>query len=132
VQSRLRRIVVVVLSIGFFTGAWRPCAGWESTAEARMACCVRHGACAMHKVAQDAAGATLTQSEADTCCAAAERHDGSQPPVTTVAAPAMTPVLALFAEQPAVPALWVDRHRPPPLLASRQLPTHLLLSVFLI
>ena len=86
----------------------------------------------MHKVAKDGTAATVTQAEADSCCAAAEGQDGSQPSVTTVAPPTLTPLLALFAEQPPVSAQWVDQHRPPPLLASRQLPTHLLLSVFLI
>ena len=86
----------------------------------------------MHKVAKDGTAATVTQAEADSCCAAAEGQDGSQPSVTTVAQPTLTPLLALFAEQPPVSAQWVDQHRPPPLLASRQLPTHILLSVFLI
>jgi hypothetical protein len=128
----LRRIAVVLLVAGLLAGAWRPCAGWEATAEARMSCCVRNAACAMHKVAKDGTAAAVTQAEADSCCAAAERPDGSQPSVTTVAPPTLTLLLGLFAEQPPVSAQWVDQHRPPPLLTSRQLPTHLLLSVFLI
>jgi hypothetical protein len=42
------------------------------------------------------------------------------------------PLAALFAERPGVPILGIIWHRPPPLRASGQLPTHLLLSVFLI
>jgi hypothetical protein len=128
----LRRIVVIVLSVGFLAGAWRPCAGWETTAEARMSCCVRKAACAKHKVAGSAVVTTVSQPEADACCAAAERQDASQPSATTLAPPTSAPVLQLFTEQPRARGAWVDWHRPPPLLASRQLPTHLLLSVFLI
>lgn len=132
VVTRLRRIAVTFLAAGLLAGAWRPCAGWETTAEARMSCCVRKAACTMHKVAGGTASTTVSQSEADTCCAAAERQDASQLSVTTLAPPSSTPVLQLFTEQPRVAAAWVDWHRPPPRLASRQLPTHLLLSVFLI
>ena len=86
----------------------------------------------MHRVAKDGTAAAVAQADADSCCAAAERHDGSQPSGTTVAAPTLTPLLDLFTEPPPVSAQWVDQHRPPPLLATRQLPTHLLHSVFLI
>ena len=86
----------------------------------------------MHKVADGADRATVGQSQADTCCAASERQDASQLSITTVAPPALVPLLELFAQPSTIPGRWVDRHRPPPLLANRQLPTHLLHSVFLI
>ena len=132
VLTSLRRIAVVVLTVGLVAGAWRPCAGWEATAEARMSCCTRKSACSKHKVANHAAQEALSQSGADACCAISERQDASQPSLTVVLPPTLAPLVGLFAEPPSIPARWVDRHRPPPLLASRELPRHLLLSVFVI
>jgi hypothetical protein len=132
VVTRLRRAAVLALAIGLVAGAWRPCAGWEATAEARMSCCLRHGACATHKVSDGAGATTVHQSDADACCAGSERQDASQPSVAVVLAPALVPLAGRFAEAPPVPTPSFDWHRPPPRLASRRLPTHLLLSVFLI
>jgi hypothetical protein len=128
----LRRIATVVVTLGLLAGAWRPCAGWEATAEARMSCCVRKAACAMHKVAGDGTTTTLGQAEADTCCAASERPNSYQPAAVVIAAPILSPLVGLFAERPSTPIGGMDWRRPPPLLVSRRLPTHLLLSVFLI
>ncbi len=90
----------------------------------------------MHKAARNptagsATIATVGQAEADTCCAASERPDPYQPSAVVIAAPIVSPLAAL-AEPPSTPLVGMDWHRPPPLLASRQVPTHLLLSVFLI
>ena len=127
-----RRVAVLVLTVGLVAGAWRPCAGWEPTAEARMSCCVRKAACAMHKRGGHRVDSAVTQAAADACCAASERQDTSQPSLTVVLPPTLAPLGGLFAERPILPARWVDLHRPPPLLASRELPRHLLLSVFVI
>lgn len=132
VLGNLRRIAAFALMAGLVTGAWRPCAGWEATPEARMSCCLRKAACAMHKGARDGAATTVEQTEADRCCAASERPDAYQPPPVVIAPPIVTPLAGLFAEGPSVPIRGIVRDRPPPRLASRQLPTHLLLSVFLI
>ena len=131
VLTNLRRIAATVLALGLLAGAWRPCAGWEATAEARMSCCVRNAKCAMHKVADDGTSTIVGQAQADTCCAASERPDASQPLVAVVAPPMLAPLMGLFADLPRVPVLRSDWHRPPP-LASRQLPTHVLNSVFLL
>jgi hypothetical protein len=130
VLNRSRRIAVVALVLGVIAGAWRPCAGWEPTAEARMSCCLRHAGCAKHKVADH--GVPVSQSDADACCAASERQDASQPPVASIEPPPLLHAAASFAEPPSAPVPPVDWHRPPPALASRQLHTHVLLSVFLI
>jgi len=131
VLGNLRRIAAIALTAGLLTGAWRPCAGWQATAEARMSCCVRKAACAMHKASEDGPAATVRQAEADRCCAASERPDAYQPPPAVIAPPIVTPLVGRFAERPSVPMRGIVWHGPPP-LASRQLPTHLLLSVFLI
>jgi hypothetical protein len=132
VLTWLRRVAVVVLATGLVAGAWRPCAGWKPTAEARMSCCIRNGACSMHKPSGNAAHAVHTQSDADACCAISDRQESQQPSFTVVLPPALAPLAGVFAEAPSVPIRWVDSHRPPPLLASRDLPRHLLLSVFVI
>lgn len=130
--GNLRRVAAITLMAGLLTGAWRPCAGWQATAEARMSCCLRKAACAKHKAARDGAAVSVEQPEADRCCAASERPDAYQPPSAVIAPPIVTPLVGWFAERPGVPIRGIVWHRPPPLLASRQLPTHLLLSVFLI
>jgi hypothetical protein len=129
----VRRIAAVLVALGVVAGVWRPCAGWAVTAEARMSCCERMGMCPMRKPGPDGSAPALRQADADSCCAAAERPETVPGSVTVVAAPAVVLVPALFAQPPTVvPVTLADWHGPPPLLASRQLPRHLLLSVFLI
>ena len=133
VLTSFRRIAVFVLAVGLVAGAWKPCAGWAPTPKARMSCCERTPMCPMHKRAGHGPRVAASQSDADACCAAAERRDTSQPSVSlAVLAPTPVPVLAVFQELPSASTLWIDSHRPPPHPASRQLPRHLLLSVFLI
>jgi hypothetical protein len=120
------------LTLGIIAGAWRPCAGWAATAEARMSCCHRMAMCPMRKPVREGATARVSQDDADACCAAADRPETVPSSITVIAAPPVVPVLASFAEPPtALPVTMADWHGPPP-LASRQLPRHLLLSVFLI
>jgi hypothetical protein len=133
VSASLRRVAVVVLTLGIIAGVWRPCPGWAATAEARMSCCDRMGMCPMRKPVRDGSAPRVSQEDADTCCAAADRPESAPSSITVVAAPPVVPVLARLAEPPTVlPVAMADWHGPPPLLASRQLPRHLLLSVFLI
>jgi hypothetical protein len=133
VLTLFRRLAVFILTVGLVAGGWRPCAGWAPTPEARMSCCERTPMCSTHKRAGHGSRMAVSQSDADTCCAAAERRDTPQPSApATVLAPAPVPVLALFQELPSASTIWVESRRPPPLVASRQLPRHVLLSVFVI
>jgi hypothetical protein len=133
VSATLRRVVVFVLAVGSVAGLWRRCAGWAATAEARMSCCDRMAMCPMRKPVRDGSALKVTQAAADSCCAASDRPETAPSSITVVAAPPLVPVLLLFAEPPAVaPVAMAGWHGPPPLVASRQLPRHLLLSVFLI
>jgi len=127
-----RRIAVVLMTVGLMAGAWRPCAGWKPTPEARMSCCMRKADCAKHKSAGGSGHAPHRQSDADACCAASERPDASPSLLTVVVPPTFVPLAGPFAEPPSVPARWFDSRRPPPLVAERRLPRHLLLSVFVI
>jgi hypothetical protein len=132
VSCSLRRIATVVITLGLLTGAWRPCAGWEATPEARMSCCLRKAACAMHKATGNGTIAAVVQADADACCAASDRPDAYQAPAVALAAPVFTPLIGLFAEPPTIPVRVLVWQRPPPPIASRDTSTHLLLSVFVI
>lgn len=56
------------------------CQGWQTTAEARMSCCVDGGGCAMHESEpSDVAGGIVMQADADRCCAASESNGSSAP-----------------------------------------------------
>lgn len=110
------------------------CAGWDGTAEARMACCEGSDVCPMHHPAPGDAGATsrVSQAQADSCCAISEGHDSgtSTSPVTTFVSLALvtSPVPDTDPARRVIPEGWrtvVPLHRSP-------VPKHLLLSVFLV
>jgi hypothetical protein len=129
----LQRMVVVLLA-ALTAGNTAICAGWASTPEARMTCCQDETNCPMHQgeSAQGAASGTLTQAQADSCCATSEQGSSSssssffelarpdQPAVSPVAAaapPRIVVIRALAGDAP--------DYRPP-------LSIHLLLSVILV
>ena len=123
VASALALAAVVSLHLGAV------CEGWESTAEARTACCAPDSDCPMHGDA-DADTVPVSQAEADTCCRLAERGPINQASLTF--APSI--VLALHAapataETPLAPVdrgVWRSAAPPPPSAVA----THVLLSVF--
>jgi hypothetical protein len=132
----LRRTAAVVVALALAAAGWVECAGWRATPEARMACCSRSGACAMHHSTEPSAGSdkVVTQAQADSCCAASDADASTPSPeafslslsvaLVTTALSTMTP--------PATPAASLDAwriHVPIPL---GQVPKHLLLSVFLV
>ena len=128
-----KRIGAIALVLFTSVGDAALCAGWEVTAEARMACCVS-GACPMHKSdghGSDSAN-NVSQAEADSCCAVSEAADPSPTsPVFAMVLPSALPVQPLFASvSPLI--LVVDSAREPVPLAGSLVPKHLLLSVFLI
>lgn len=115
------------------TGGVRLCAGWEATSDARMACCTKHDACAMHRGTADSKATGVTQAQADACCASADRPESTPSSAAIVAHPPLVSVAALFVvfPSPAAPAHeWGSAMSPP--LARTEVPRHLLLSVFLI
>lgn len=129
-----RRIVALALTVFISGGNVGLCAGWEATAEARMACCVDGGSCPMHTSEGHGSDSTrvISQAEADSCCAAAESGDRTpSTPTFALAVPPAPLVHELFASVPPA-ALPLDAGREPVPLAGRQVPRHLLLSVFLI
>ena len=110
------------------------CAGWQATSEARMACCENEATCPMHKSDSHGSGFThsVTQAQADNCCAASERgHSSTTNPTfvlsgAVVFAPAIVTVIA----PSNVPALQGWRTLVP--LPAAHVPKHLLLSVLLV
>lgn len=125
--------VAVTLALG--VGNPAVCGGWLPTPEARMACCTEGAGCPMHEGRSQASGShhSLTQAEADACCAASEGQPSSSstPSLVRPAAPAVlgdgTPL------PPSVPALVLsDGWRTTSPLPATPVPRHLLLSVFLV
>ena len=73
-----RTIAATLISV-LTAGPVGLCAGWQATAEERMACCVEGVACPMHVAERDHADGNqaITQAEADSCCAASEGDTSS-------------------------------------------------------
>jgi hypothetical protein len=130
-----RRIAATALVLLLAGGGSGLCAGWAATPEARMACCVDGAACPMHGPDAEGGGestSALSQSEADSCCAASERDGATQP------APVFVPVSSLAVVVAPVPvvvprtAAPIDAWRVPLPLPGTHVAKHLFLSVFLI
>lgn len=126
-----RRITAAAVLVGLSIGRVGLCAGWEPTPQARMACCTEGDDCPMH---QPAVGSTttVTQAEADRCCSAADRGDTTPSTSRFVAVVSLEPVVSPISlvALPAGTPFDTWRTLVPPLAS--QVPTHLLLSVFLI
>jgi hypothetical protein len=129
----MNRLAVVAVLIVLPTSAWAQCAGWQSTAEARMECCAHEEQCPMHKgTGGSVAERTVTQQEADTCCARSERvpstpSSSSQiAPVTFVVV--STPPAVLLPDVAVLATHW-ESSVP---IAASPVPRHVLLSVFLV
>ena len=131
----IRRLSAVLLAAGLLAGDAAVCAGWLATPEARMACCSEGHECPMHKGDSKSAGSAsvLTQAQADSCCASAERENSDQSNPSSVTA-ITGAVLGIGVVMPAsVPALVLSdawrRSAPIPIAPA---PKHVLLSVFLV
>jgi hypothetical protein len=131
----VRFVAALALTIGLVGGNTAICAGWMPTAEARRACCADGGECPMHKgdSHHSGSGRVLTQTEADSCCAAAERHRSTQSSpafVTTITAAVLGVGIVLPASVP--PLVLSDAWRTAAVISLAAVPKHVLLSVFLL
>jgi hypothetical protein len=129
-----RRVATVAALLTLCVGNLAVCAGWQATAEARMACCMNGTSCPMHESESRGSGLerTVSQVDADNCCAAASNRTQSSAASSlfalsdTRALPAISPnvvpvvVLALQQWRALVP------------LPVSPVPKHLLLSVLLV
>jgi hypothetical protein len=113
------------------------CEGWQSTPEARMACCDAADArCTMHEPPPATVGhghaGHHAQGDADTCCAMSEPGQAGERGVTYAPSAAAATIDAAASERAGSPATAYARHRstaPPP---RGHVPKHVLLSVFLL
>ena len=97
-----------------------------------MACCQDESTCPMHKPSGHGSSHHVTQTQADTCCAASERNDSAttRPALASSVVVALAPAIVPLVVIPPVPALEEWRALVP--LRASPVPKHLLLSVFLI
>jgi len=130
----VRRLYALILAVALVTGQTGLCAGWLPTAEARMDCCA-DGSCPMHKGEHHHtnSGSSITQAEADACCASAKEAP-SGPSAPTAASAVSIAVLGPGTLTPATtPALVLsDFWRVDAPVPLDSLPRHVLLSTFLI
>ena len=129
------RLVAVMLAVLVSAGNAAICAGWLPTPEARMECCSGEGPCPMHKgeSGNEPSQHSVSQAQADSCCASSERDSSNQSSSTNVAS-ISSAVLGTGTVLPAlVPALVLsDGWRTFVPIPSPPVPRHLLLSVFLV
>ena len=129
-----RRLAAIGAVLTLCVGNLAVCAGWQATAEARMACCASGTTCPMHKSASDGRSAThmVSQAQADTCCGGESSRTQSSIAglalllSTAPALSAVTPVVV----PPPVLALQNWRALVP--LPASPIPRHLLISVLLV
>ena len=122
----------ILLILAVSAGSARLCAGWASTSEERMACCVDEGTCPMHQADSHGPGATdaVSQAEADSCCAASEQDasTSSSAFVLAVSFALASDPAGLTLPSMALSGAW----RPVIPLPPGAVPKHLLLSVLLV
>jgi hypothetical protein len=112
-------------------GALAQCAGWQSTPEARMACC-QDGACPMHRHDEGASRTKITQAAADSCCAQLPQRESSPSSsafaatITLAVLQSLPPVILNPVPTTLITAPW-EAPSPP-----ARVPKHLLLSVLLV
>ena len=82
VNSSSRSLAALLILFVAFASTAGVCAGWQQSAEARMACCQDEANCPMHATERHGSStrAGVSQSDADRCCASAER--GASTPST--------------------------------------------------
>ena len=127
----IRHLVAVLSVLAFASSGWAQCAGWETAADARRACCT-NGQCPMHRSGgEESTGRiAISQAQADSCCASAERSDSTPSTSSNVAG---FPVAVVTPQIPALgPDVAVFRALSAPPADVSPVPKHLLLSVFLI
>ena len=130
-----RRLIALVLAALVATGNAAICEGWASTPEARMACCNDEQPCPMHERQPKGPSATqtVTQAQADSCCALAEQEQSGQSN-QPFAAPVSSGVLGPGIVVPPAPPRLVltDAWRTGTPVPSPLVSKHVLLSVFLL
>ena len=125
------RTVAATLIAVLTAGPVGLCAGWQTTAEERMACCAEGVACPMHKADRHQSNGkqAITQAEADSCCAASERDTSSSAKGSIVISPALQQTTVAL---PAADSSRLLISRDPVPDRAAPVSRHLLNSVFLV
>ena len=132
-MTLLNRLTATLLCLGLIAGNAAICQELAATPEARMACCADGETCPMHKGESHDSGRTLTQAEADNCCAVSERETSNSPTATVVSAISIAVLGSGIVIPASVPALVrSDEWRTSSPIATPPVPRHVLLSVFLV
>jgi len=136
VSDLRKRIAALAGVAAIVAGLWVPCAGWQATAESRLTCCMADGSCPMDE--SGLPGATsqnrVTQSAADTCCAAAERSRSTSPRSSS-SLDSLLPLAIIdgpLSDLPADVASTSSSSHFDDVAPLPHAPRHLLLSVFLV
>jgi len=126
-----RRCPALVLTLALASGNMAVCAGWAATPEARMACCTDDGACPMH-TSESSSNRSITQAEADSCCASSEGDESTQskPTGAALSNAVLGPAVILPVSAPALSLKASWRTVVP--VRSTPVPKYVLLSVFLV
>lgn len=125
----LRRSIAATLAVIVALGACGLCTAWEAAAQARMA---DSATCPLHEASTDGVASGVTQAATARCCVASDQDESTPPEsASVVRADVGQPVDEVpVAPHTAVASFPARRSlRPPP---GHLVPTHLLLSVFLI
>ena len=129
-----RRIAAFVAALALCAGNVAVCAGWQATPEARMACCMDAATCPMHQ-SDDHEHSTkhsVSQTQADSCCAAGAQRLESVSAGSTFAASGVIALVPVAAFTVPVSAFNSQAWRALVPLPVSSIPKHLLLSVFLV
>jgi hypothetical protein len=128
-----RRFAAVVAVLMLCVGNLAVCAGWQATPAARMACCMNGTSCPMHKSESHGTGSkrTISQVQADNCCAAASNRTQSSVagPTFVLSNPRALQAATRFV---LVAVLVFQKWRALLPLPVSPVPKHLLLSVLLV
>jgi hypothetical protein len=129
-----RRAAALVAALALCAGNVAVCAGWQATAEERMACCMDSTTCPMHKADhhEHASRHVVSQAQADSCCAAAAQRRDSAAAGSTFAASGLIALVPVAAFTVPVSAFMSQEWRALVPLPVSSTPKHLLLSVFLV
>ena len=124
------RAFALLLTVALAAGNVGVCAGWTASATARMACCADDAGCPMEASVAHA-HRTMSQAQADACCAVSERQTTNSTRTVAVGS-ALIGLRAAFSLSQSLPAPGLRKAWIVPPLCGPSVPRHVLHSVFLV
>jgi hypothetical protein len=118
------------MTVGNFT----VCAGWQATAEARVACCNDEATCPMHKSdsRETASKRIVSQADADNCCASADDRSSVGPADTPFVMSSGLALMPTLSHVTTTVSPVLSRWRALVPLPTSPVPKHLLISVLVV